>query len=149
MCWPTGPTAASLWASIPIRELGMPKIQRIIVPDIPKPVSHYCHVTRAGPHVWVAGVVGQGQDGSIPSDVVAQFDIAIAVMDKCLKAAGAGPEHVVKVQVFMTDITERPKINPRRIAYFGENLPASTLVEVKGLVNSRMKVEIECQAYVD
>jgi enamine deaminase RidA (YjgF/YER057c/UK114 family) len=127
----------------------MPKIQRIIVPGIPRPVSHYCHVTRAGPHVWVAGVVGQAQDGSIPSDVVAQFDIAIAVMDKCLKAAGAGPEHVVKVQVFMTDITERPKINPRRIAYFGENLPASTLVEVKGLVDSRMKVEIECQAYVD
>ena len=111
MCWPTGPTAASLWVSIPIRELGMPKIQRFIVPDIPKPVSHYCHVTRAGPHVWVAGVVGRAQDGSIPSDVVAQFDIAIAVMDKCLKAASAGPEHVVKVQVFMTDITERPKIN--------------------------------------
>ena len=66
-------------------------------------------------------------------------------MDKCLKAAGAGAEHVVKVQVFMTDITERPKINPRRIAYFGDNLPVSTLVEVKGLVDPRMKVEIECQ----
>ena len=76
-------------------------------------------------------------------------NIAIAVIDKCLKAAGAGPEHVVKVQVFMTDITERPKINPRRIAYFGDNLPASTLVEVKGLVDPRMKVEIECQAYVE
>jgi enamine deaminase RidA (YjgF/YER057c/UK114 family) len=124
----------------------MPKIQRIILPDVPKPVSHYCHVTRAGPHVWVAGVVGTAPDGSIPADVVAQFDIAIAVMDKCLKAAG--PAHVVKVQVFMTDITERPKINPRRIAYFGDNLPASTLVEVKGLVDPRMKVEIECQAYV-
>jgi len=145
MCWPTGQTAASLWASIPIREPGMPTTSASSFP----PVSHYCHVTRAGPHVWVAGVVGQAQDGSIPSDVVAQFDIAIAVMDKCLKAAGAGPEHVVKVQVFMTDITERPKINPRRIAYFGDNLPASTLVEVKGLVDSRMKVEIECQAYVD
>ena len=140
---------ASLLASTPIREVSMPKIQRIIVPSLPRPVSHYCHVTRAGPHVWVAGVVGQAQDGSIPSDVVAQFDIAIAVMDKCLKAAGAGPEHVVKVQVFMTDITERPKINPRRIAYFGEHLPASTLVEVKGLVDPRLKVEIECQAYVD
>lgn len=150
MCWPTAPTAASLQPSIPNqREPAMPKIQRILVPDVPKPVSHYCHVTRAGPHVWVAGVVGQAEDGNIPSDVVDQFDIAIAVMDKCLKAAGAGPEHVVKVQVFMTDITERPKINPRRIAYFGENLPASTLVEVKGLVHPRMKVEIECQAYVD
>ena len=70
-------------------------------------------------------------------------------MDKCLKAAGAGAEHVVKVQVFMTDITERPRINPRRIAYFGNNRPASTLVEVKGLVDPRMKVEIECQAYVE
>lgn len=126
----------------------MPTIQRIIVPDIRPPVSHYCHVTRAGPHVWVAGIVGQADDGSIPSDVVDQFDRAIAVMDKCLKAAGAGVEHVVKVQVFMTDITERPKINPRRIAYFGDNLPVSTLVEVKGLVDPRMKVEIECQAYV-
>jgi enamine deaminase RidA (YjgF/YER057c/UK114 family) len=127
----------------------MPKIQRIIVPDIRPPVSHYCHVTRAGPHVWVAGVVGQAPDGSIPSDVVAQIDAAIATMDKSLKAVGAGPEHVVKVQVFRTDITERPKINPRRIAYFGDNLPVSTLVEVKGLVDPRMKVEIECQAYVE
>jgi enamine deaminase RidA (YjgF/YER057c/UK114 family) len=50
----------------------------------------------------------------------------MAVMDKSLKAAGAEPEHVVRVQVFMTDITERPKINPRCIAYFGVNLPAST-----------------------
>ena len=127
----------------------MTKIQRIILPDIPPPVSHYCHVTRAGSHVWVAGVVGQADDGSIPADVVAQFDIAIAAMDKCLKAAGASAEHVVKVQVFMTDITERPKINPRRIAYFGNNRPASTLVEVKALVDPRMKVEIECQAYVE
>ena len=106
-------------------------------------------MTRAGPHVWVAGIVGQAQDGSIPADVVDQFDVAITIMDKCLKAAGAGAEHVVKVQVFMTDITERPKINPRRIAYFGANLPVSTLVEVKGLVDPRMKVEIECQAYVE
>jgi enamine deaminase RidA (YjgF/YER057c/UK114 family) len=130
------------------RGAAMPTIQRIIVPGIRPPVSHYCHVTRAGPHVWVAGVVGQAPDSSIPEDVVAQFDAAIATMDTCLKAAGAGTEHVVKVQVFMTDITERPKINPRRIAYFGDNLPVSTLVEVKGLVDPRMKVEIECQAYV-
>jgi enamine deaminase RidA (YjgF/YER057c/UK114 family) len=87
-------------------------------------------------------------DGRIPPDTVSQFDIAIDVMDRCLKAVGAGPEHVTKVQVFMTDIKERPLINPRRIAYFGENRPASTLVEVSGLVDPRMRVEIECQAYL-
>ena len=126
----------------------MSAIQRITLPHLAAPVSHYCHVTRAGPHVWVSGVVGVTPDGKIPEKTVDQFDIAMDALHECLKAAGAGPEHVVKVQVFMTDITERPLINPRRIAYFGENRPASTLVEVKGLVDPRMKVEIECQAWV-
>jgi 2-iminobutanoate/2-iminopropanoate deaminase len=123
-------------------------IQRIMVPGIMAPVSHYCHVVRAGNLVWVSGVVGMEADGHISPDTVAQFNIAMDVMDKCLRAAGAGPEHVTKVQVFMTDISERAAINPRRIDYFGEHRPASTLVEVKGLVDPRMKVEIECQAVV-
>ena len=126
----------------------MAAIERIIVPGIREPVSHFCHVTKAGPHVWVAGLVGQAGDGSIPADVVQQFDIAIEVLDKCLKSVGAGPQHVVKVQIFMTDIKERPLINPRRVVYFGKHLPVSTLVEVKGLVDPRMKVEIEAQAYL-
>jgi enamine deaminase RidA (YjgF/YER057c/UK114 family) len=126
----------------------MTSIQRVTLPDLREPVSHYCHVTRAGPNVWVSGITGARADGSIPDDVVEQFDVAMGALDKCLKAVGAGPQHVVKVQVFMTDIKERPRINPRRIAYFGENRPASTLVEVKGLVDPRMKVEIECQAWV-
>jgi 2-iminobutanoate/2-iminopropanoate deaminase len=127
---------------------GNEMIQRIMIPDIMAPVSHYCHAVRAGNLVWVSGVVGMEANGHIPPDTVAQFDIAMDVMDKCLRAAGAGPEHVTKVQVFMTDISERAAINPRRIAYFGEHRPASTLVEVKGLVDPRMKVEIECQAVV-
>jgi enamine deaminase RidA (YjgF/YER057c/UK114 family) len=123
-------------------------IERIMVPGIMAPVSHYCHVVRAGPHVWASGIVGMDGAGHVPESVVAQFDLAIDVMDQCLKAAGAGPEHVVKVQVFMTDIAERPAINPRRIAYFGEHRPASTLVEVSALVDPRLKVEIECQAFL-
>lgn len=123
-------------------------IQRIMVPGVMAPVSHYCHVVRAGPHVWVSGVVGMDADGHVPEGTAAQFDLAIGVMDRCLKAAGAGPEHVVKVQVFLTDVNDRPAINPRRIAYFGEHRPASTLVEVSALVDPRLKVEIECQAFL-
>lgn len=112
------------------------------------PVSHYCHVTKAGPNVWVSGLVGMNGDGTIPPDTAAQFDIAMDVMGQCLAAAGAGPQHVVKVLIFMTDISERPRINPRRVAFFGDHKPASTLVEVKALVDPRMKVEIEAQAYI-
>ncbi len=123
--------------------------ERIIVPDVMAPVSHYCHVVRAGPNVWVSGLVGMNADGSVPGTTVDQFDLAMDVMEKCLNAAGATARDVVKVQVFLTDISERAAINPRRIEFFGEHRPASTLVEVSALVDPRLTVEIECQAYVE
>jgi enamine deaminase RidA (YjgF/YER057c/UK114 family) len=123
-------------------------IERIMVPGVMAPVSHYCHVVRAGQLVWVSGIVGMDGEGNVPAGAVAQFELAIDVMDRCLKAAGAGPEHVVKVQLFLTDINDRAAINPRRIAYFGDHRPASTLVEVSALVDPRLRVEIECQALI-
>ena len=124
------------------------EIERFMVDGQLPPVSHYCHSVKAGNLIWVSGIVGMRADGSIPDDTVAQFNIALAAMDACLRAAGGKPEHIVKVQVFMTDITERAAINPARIAYFGGHRPASTLVEVSGLVDPRMTVEIECQAVI-
>ncbi|HEV8647404.1 MAG TPA: RidA family protein [Burkholderiales bacterium] len=124
-------------------------IERHLVPGQPKPVSHYCHVVRADRNVWVSGAVGIKQDGSIPDSTVEQFRVALASVDACLRHAGAKAAHVVKVTIFMTDISERPLINPLRIEYFGENRPASTLVEVNALVDPRLKVEMEAVAYID
>jgi enamine deaminase RidA (YjgF/YER057c/UK114 family) len=123
-------------------------IERILLDDQMAPVSHYCHAVRAGDLIWVSGIVGQTADGHIPDSTVEQFDIAIAAMDACLRAAGGAAHTVTKVQVFMTDISERASINPARVDYFGEHRPASTLVEVSALVDPRMKVEIECMAVV-
>lgn len=123
-------------------------IERILLDDQMAPVSHYCHSVRAGNLIWVSGIVGMRADGTIPEDTVAQFDIAMKAMDACLRAAGGAPHTVTKVQIFMTDISERAAINPARIAYFGKHRPASTLVEVSALVDPRMKVEIECMAIV-
>jgi len=124
-------------------------IERHLLANQPKPVSHYCHVVRADRHVWVSGSVGVASDGSIPESTVEQFRIALAGVDACLRHAGASAAQVVKVTIFMTDIAERPLINPARIAYFGEHRPASTLVEVSALVDPRLKVEIEAYAYID
>ncbi len=123
-------------------------IERFMVPGEMEPVSHYCHVVKAGDHIWLSGMVGVAADGSMPEDTAEQFQIALDTIDRCLRHAGGRPDQVVKVLVFMTDITERAAINPARIAYFGEHKPASTLVEVSGLVDPRMKVEIEAVAYI-
>ena len=124
----------------------MPPIERLTLSDQPEPVSHYCHVTKAGNLVWVSGSVGIAPDGSIPADAAAQFALAIGNMDACLKAVGGGAEHVVKVTVYLTDVADRGKINPLRQRYFGVHRPASTLVEVSALVLPELKVEIEAQA---
>jgi 2-iminobutanoate/2-iminopropanoate deaminase len=108
-------------------------IQRLMLPDQLPPVSHYCHVVRAGNLIWVSGAVGVRRDGSVPDGV---------------KAAGAGAEHVVKVNVYLTDINDRGAINPARQRYFGEHRPASTLVGVSALVLPALKVEIEAQAVI-
>ncbi len=126
----------------------MPPIQRLMVPGQLEPVSHYCHVTRAGNQIWVSGAVGVRPDGSIPDSVAEQAETALANIDACLKAAGARAEHVVKVNVYLTDIADRGLINPARQRYFGEHRPASTLVGVSALVLPALKVEIEAQAVV-
>ena len=126
----------------------MTTIQRLMVDGQSPPFSHYCHVVRAGNLIWVSGAVGVGADGTIPDDVGRQAEIALASIDACLKAVGAGAEHVVKVNVYLTDVGDRAKINPARQRYFGEHRPASTLVEVSALVLPQAKVEIEAQAVV-
>ena len=127
----------------------MTTIPRYLLEEQPKPVSHYCHAVRAGDRVWLSGTVGIRPDGSVPTDVVEQFEVAMHNLDGALRAAGGRPENIVKVQVFLIDVNDREKINPIRQAYFGEHRPASTLVGVPALVSTELKVEIEAEAILD
>ena len=123
-------------------------INRILIPDILQPVSHYCHAVEAHGIIWVSGLVGMNFYGTIPENTKEQFDIAMRDLNTCLMAAGGSSSDVVKVRVFLTDINDRTIINPKRIEYFGEHKPASTLLEISALVDPRMKVEIEAEAVI-
>ena len=93
-------------------------------------------------------MVGIDPEGRIPTKTFDQFEIAVRNLDSVLREAGGKPEHIVKVTVFLTNITDRSTINPVRQRYFGKYRPASTLVEVSGLVLPELKVEIEAEAVV-
>jgi enamine deaminase RidA (YjgF/YER057c/UK114 family) len=69
-------------------------------------------------------------------------------MRAVLAAAGSAFDDVVKVTIFLTDVDDRPLINPLRQEVFGGARPASTLVEVPRLAVDGAKVEIECVAVV-
>jgi reactive intermediate/imine deaminase len=123
--------------------------QEIRVEGLADPISHFTDAVRAGDLVFVSGIVGvDGEGRLVGGDVVAQTRQVLDNMRTVLAAAGCGFGDVVKVTVFLTDIRDRPLINPLRQKAFGAARPASTLVEVPRLAVDGAKVEIECVALV-
>ena len=115
-----------------------------------EPISHFTDAVQAGELLFVSGIVPVDENRELVGgdDVVAQARAVFENMGEILAAAGCRFADVVKVTVFLTDIDDRPLINPVRQGVFGASRPASTLVEVPRLAVEGAKVEIECVALV-
>ena len=123
----------------------MPERREIRVPGQPEPISHYTDAVRAGGLLFVSGCVPVDGDGRLVGgdDVVAQARRVFENMGAVLAAAGASFGDVVKVTVYLTDIDDRPRVNPVRQDVFGSARPASTLVEVSRLAVVGAKIEVD------
>jgi len=124
--------------------------EELRVHGLAEPISHFTDAVCAGGFLYVSGIVAVDGHGRLVGgeDVVAQTRQVFDNMRAILDAGGCGFEDVVKVTVFLTDIDDRPLINPVRQEVFGSTRPASTLVEVPRLAIDGAKVEIECVAHV-
>jgi 2-iminobutanoate/2-iminopropanoate deaminase len=124
--------------------------EEIRVDGLAQPISHYTDAVRAGELLFVSGLVAVDGAGNLVGgeDVVAQTVQVFENMRHILAAAGCGFEDVVKVTIFLTDVDDRPKINPVRQEVFGSTRPASTLVEVPRLAVDGAKVEVEAVALI-
>jgi reactive intermediate/imine deaminase len=124
--------------------------EEIRAPGQPEPMSHYADAVRAGDLLFVSGIVPVDGEGALvgAGDVVEQTRQVFRNMAAVLGAAGAGPADVVKVTVFLTDIDDRPRINPVRVEFFGSARPASTLVEVSALAVPGALIEVEAVAVI-
>ena len=124
--------------------------REIRVDGLADPISHYTDAVVAGDLLFVSGLVGVDRHGALVGgdDVAAQARQVFANMSAVLEEAGCRFEDVVKVTVYLTDVDDRPKINPVRQEVFGDARPASTLVEVSRLAVPGAKVEIEAVALI-
>ncbi len=115
---------------------------------MPSRSRHYTDAVAAGGLLFVSGIVPVDGEGRLvgEGDVVAQAEAVFETMRVVLAAAGATPADVVKVTVFVTNIDDRPAINPVRQAFFGEARPASTLVEISRLAVPGAMLEVEAVA---
>jgi reactive intermediate/imine deaminase len=124
--------------------------QEILLPELGEPLSHYAHAVRFGDLLFVSGCAPTDASGQLVGgdDVLAQTRQVLANLGATLAAAGLEPADVLKVTVYLTDIDDRPRINPLRQAFFGHHRPASTLVEIGALVHPDLLVEIDAVAVI-
>ena len=124
--------------------------REIRVAGLAEPISHYTDAVVAGELLFISGLLGVDGRGALVGrdDVAAQARQVFENMRVVLDEAGCRFEDVVKVTVYLTDVHDRPKINPVRQEVFGDTRPASTLVEVSRLALAGAKVEIEAVALI-
>jgi 2-iminobutanoate/2-iminopropanoate deaminase len=120
------------------------------VAGLAEPISHYTDAVQAGEMLFVSGCVPVDRHGRLVGggDVVAQARQVFTNLGDVLAAAGAGFADVAKVTVYLTDIEDRPRINPVRREVFGDARPASTLVEVSRLAVPGARLEVDAVALV-
>ena len=116
-----------------------------------EPVVGYSRAVRVGPHVHVAGTTAVDASGALvgPGDAYAQTAFILQKIGRALEEAGASFSHVIRTRMFVTDISRFDEYGRAHGEVFSNIRPASTMVEVKALVDPRMLIEIEAEAYVE
>jgi enamine deaminase RidA (YjgF/YER057c/UK114 family) len=102
--------------------------------------------------VFIAGQVAEDNGELVgKGDMAAQSRQVFANIGRCLRAAGARPDQVTKLTIFVANYTRDhlPEIEQGRISLFGDHKPTDTLVGVAALSHSDYMLEVDAIAVVD
>jgi enamine deaminase RidA (YjgF/YER057c/UK114 family) len=106
---------------------------------------------RAGDFLYISGQVARPFEGGktlVGTNEYEQARHIFARIQRICEAAGGSMADVVKVTIFLVDITKNTEVWKARREYFSGDFPASTLVEVRSLAGKETLVEIEAVAYL-
>jgi enamine deaminase RidA (YjgF/YER057c/UK114 family) len=127
----------------------------VTAPELAPPVG-YAHAVVGAPGgrtVHLGGQTALNASGEIEGEtIVEQFDVAAGNVVAALRAAGGGPEHLVQVLVFVTDVAEY-KASLRELGEvwkrrFGRRYPAIALLGVTALFDEAARVELVATAVI-
>lgn len=99
--------------------------------------------------MYVTGQLSQDANNNVvaPSDVEGQTKVIFSRIEEILKEGGMTMDDVIKIQIFIKDITKSKLVSAIRDEVFKNARPVSTFVEVSGFVKEDCMIEIEATAY--
>lgn len=108
----------------------------------------YCRAIRARDHIYVTGTAPVDENGRCfaPGDAYAQAKHCIIIIQAALQDLGAELSSIVRTRMFVTDISRWEEYGRAHGEFFAANPPATTMVEVKSLIDPEMLIEIEAEA---
>lgn len=121
----------------------------LINPDTLPDAVGFAHAVSAGPGrtIYLGGQGPIDRDGNVAgATMLEQFELTVSNVAEALRAAGARPEHIVSMQIFVTDTEEyRAQLKEIGASYrrhLGRHYPALALFEVTRLMDEAAKVEL-------
>jgi enamine deaminase RidA (YjgF/YER057c/UK114 family) len=119
----------------------------------PRPSGYANGIIAEGRYLAISGQIGWNERNElVGDDFLAQARQALGNVVAILRAAGAGPEHLVRLTWYITDKTEyRTSLESLGSAYreiVGQHFPAMALIQVAALLEEGAKVEIEATAVI-
>lgn len=110
----------------------------------------YSRAIRVGDTVYVSGTAPVTDEGGIayPGDPYGQAKRCLEIIVAALGEAGARPEHVVRTRMYVRRYSDWEEVGRAHAEVFGHVRPATTLVEVSGMIDPGILVEIEAIAVI-
>ena len=127
----------------------MSQIERVASNTPWEPIFGYVRKVKAGNWLAISGTTATDERGMIVGggQMYVQARQALANLQHHIESAGFSLADVIRTRVFVTDIARFAEVARAHKEVFGENPPASTLVEVRRLVHPDMLIEVEVDAY--
>jgi 2-iminobutanoate/2-iminopropanoate deaminase len=127
------------------------KVQKITIDPNPYEPFRIAQGYRVGEFLFISGQAPIDEYGQIVGvgDFDAQAEQVFANLERVLRAGGSSFTNVIKVTIFLRDMSNFPKIVELRSRYFTPPYPADTIVEVTSLYSPDALIEIEAIAVAD